>query len=106
MAQKMIQEVYLCIDVAAKEHEEADDVEVAGADGVVQGGDALVVGGRRVLHLPRRLLHQLQLSLEGGVEQEGERVEADPPVVPARLDRRPALLFIGVMRFHGNSFEA
>ena len=38
----------LAVHVAAKLHEELDDVEVAGADGVVEGSDALVVGGAGV----------------------------------------------------------
>ena len=63
MIHVMDRKSHLCVDVAAEEDEEADDVEVAGADGVVEGGDALVVGGRRVRHLQGLLIvfinHQL-----------------------------------------------
>lgn len=41
----------LRVDVTAEGDEERDDVEVAGADGVVERRDALVVGGGGVSHL-------------------------------------------------------
>lgn len=69
----------LRIDVAAELDEELDDLEVAGADGVVQGGDALVVGRARVGHLLGGLADELELALEAGVEQQGQRIEADAP---------------------------
>merc|ERR1719510_2326884 len=72
----------LGVHVAAEGDEELDDVEVTGTDGVVESRDALVVGGAGVGHLPGRLLHQVQLALQGGVQEEGQGVEADGPVVP------------------------
>ncbi len=45
---------HLSIDVAAELDEEPDDVEVPGADGVVQGGDALVVRRRRIGNLEKK----------------------------------------------------
>lgn len=41
----------LSIDVAAKLNEEFNNVEVAGANGVVQGGDAFIVGSTGVGNL-------------------------------------------------------
>ena len=77
----------LSIDVAAELDEELDDLEVARADGIVKSGDALVVGRARIGHLLGRLLHELELALEARVEEQGERVEADPPR-EIRLARR------------------
>ena len=54
----------LDVHVAAKLHEELDDVEVAGADGVVEGGDALVIVGAGVGHLARGLPDEVQLTLQ------------------------------------------
>lgn len=93
---------------------------VTGTDGVVQRRDALVIGRAGVLHLQGRLtltfinvfitlpsnsvkeansylvddpLDQVELPLQRGVQQQGQRVELDPEAVADAL--RVDLLQVG-----------
>ena len=114
------------IHVDPKVQQEPHDVVVAGTDGVVQGGDALVVGLAGVLHLrhgtwrmsPARRrqgccptharahlvddpLHQVELPLQRRVQEQRQRVEADPQAVPRPL--RVGLLQVGPLALWGGS---
>ena len=65
-----------CVDVGADVFDEIpDDVEVLGADGVVQRSDAVVVGLGRVGQLGDGLLHGLQFPFQGRIQL--ERPQAD-----------------------------
>lgn len=95
------------VHVDPEVQQEPHDVVVAGADGVMQGGDALVVGLAGVLHLrhgtrhvspdgrrqgrcPTQArahlvddpLHQVELALQRCVQEQCQRVEADPQAMP------------------------
>lgn len=74
---------------------------VAGADGVVQWGDALVIGLAGVLHLIDDPLHQVELPLQGRVQEQRQRVEADPQ--PTARALRAGLLQVGPLALPGGS---
>jgi len=63
----------LGVNIAPKSDQELYDVDVAGADCVVEGRDPLVISGGRVFHLTSRFAHQVQLPFQRRVQKQGQR---------------------------------